>query len=610
MRSIRLSLVIYFLGLLALALGAVSVLAYRTAQQTLDAKKVATEELIRAQCNERSNYARHDLDETLHTQAQTLAAMMGPIGDPHLFGLGLLSAVQAPSGYFLTPLWINESVRGPLHGDVWRLMAREIKVKDSDRLATPKRQVASYFQIDSVWGSYYLSPSLQGQHMPLDIPSFGAGEALYDHPDTIELRPGLRVRRVIQKMPAPMMVPIAPTDRSPRPRSETARGESPPRDGPRNDSPRPENPRSEGARMRPPPSLPDGLPRPSIYIHYACSTGPLEAELAALENGRDEDLARVEAETTASLAQLRNRLLLINGVTFATVALGCLWLVGVGLAPLRRLSEAVSRLTPRDLSLPVSTKRLPRELRPIVDRLTRALSQLGQAFAREKQATADISHELRTPLAALLTTTELALRKPRSAEEYRELLADCRASGLQMNHAIERLLTLARLDAGVAQLRPCHFDLASLAEQCAAVIRPLAQARGLSLSVHRNGPAPLSTDVDMLREVMTNLLHNAVQYNRPQGSIDLSVTQDADHLELAVADTGIGIAEEARPHIFERFYRADPSRGADGLHAGLGLSIVKEYVHLMGGTIKVESCEGQGSTFRVRLPRNAETSPR
>jgi signal transduction histidine kinase len=112
----------------------------------------------------------------------------------------------------------------------------------------------------------------------------------------------------------------------------------------------------------------------------------------------------------------------------------------------------------------------------------------------------------------------------------------------------------------------------------------------------------MATDPDKLREVLTNLLHNAVQYNRPNGEIDLRVARDNGHLQVEVRDTGIGIAPEARDCVFERFYRADPSRNSDGLHAGLGLAIVKEYVDLMGGTIAVDSAEGQGSTFRVRLP--------
>src|SRR5262249_12313312 len=178
--------------------------------------------------------------------------------------------------------------------------------------------------------------------------------------------------------------------------------------------------------------------------------------------------------------------------------------------------------------------RLPAELRPIVERLTRTLQQLQRAFAREKQATADISHELRTPLAALLTTTELALRKPRTAEEYREMLEDCRLSGQQMNRAVERLLALARLDAGVHNMRPERVDVKVLAEQCAALVRPLAEARGLKLHVHGGDGAQLLADPDKLREVITNLLHNAIEYNKPQGSIDVSVARQNGHLHVEV----------------------------------------------------------------------------
>jgi signal transduction histidine kinase len=171
-----------------------------------------------------------------------------------------------------------------------------------------------------------------------------------------------------------------------------------------------------------------------------------------------------------------------------------------------------------------------------------------------------------------------------------------------MHQAVERLLTLARLDAGVEVLRPQEFDAGEVAERCAAVVRPLAEARGLTLTVKRAGAAPVHADPDKLREVVNNLLHNAIQYNRPAGSIEVAVGRSEEGVEVAVSDTGIGIADEARPHIFERFYRADRSRSADGLHSGLGLAIVKEYLDLMGGAVEVESAEGQGSTFRVLLP--------
>jgi heavy metal sensor kinase len=341
-----------------------------------------------------------------------------------------------------------------------------------------------------------------------------------------------------------------------------------------------------------------------VVVQCAADLGQLDASLKRLGAARDAELESLAGATRDALARQRNSLLLICGATLLATAFGAFWLVYLGLAPLQRVSEAVSKVSPKDFRLPLEEGRLPNELRPIVQRLTATLALLQRAFNREKQATADISHELRTPLAALLTTTELALRKPRSPEQYREMFQDCRTSAQQINQIIERLLTLARLDAGVDRLRAQDVDVGALAEQCAAVVRPLAEARGLQLAVHNeaNEDGRLSTDPDKLREVVTNLLHNAIQYNRPEGVIDLTVVRRNGHVEVAVRDTGIGIAPEAREHIFERFYRADPARNADDLHAGLGLAIVKEYVDLMGGKIDVETAPGQGSTFRVCVP--------
>ncbi len=337
-------------------------------------------------------------------------------------------------------------------------------------------------------------------------------------------------------------------------------------------------------------------------VLVAYSPDRLEAALAPLKVQRDQDRAEVEQKTEASLADLRNRLLLVGLATFGAVVVGVFFLVRLGLMPLHRLSKAVSQVSERDFQLGFDQRRLPSELAPIVEGLQLALDQLRRAFEREKQASADISHELRTPVAALLTTIEVTLKKQRRPEEYREALEDCRLSGLQVQHLVERLLKLARIDAGVDQLRPEQVDVSDLAEQCAAIVRPLAEARGLTLRLHCEGEAILSADPAKLREVLTNLLHNAIEYNRPDGSIDLAVVRNNGTLRVEVRDTGIGIAPEDTVHLFERFFRADPSRQAEGLHAGLGLAIVKGYVDLMGGSIAVDSTVGEGSTFRVELP--------
>jgi signal transduction histidine kinase len=272
------------------------------------------------------------------------------------------------------------------------------------------------------------------------------------------------------------------------------------------------------------------------------------------------------------------------------------------------MSEAVSQVTPANFHLPLDPDTLPNELRPIAERLEEVLQLLQRAFAREKQAAADISHELRTPLAALMTTLEVALKKNRSGNEYREILEECRGAGQHMYQLIERLLTLARLDAGADHYRPADTDVTEIALGCADLIRPLARARGLAFRLHLNDSIVTRTDPNKLREVLVNLLHNAVEYNKLNGSIDLSVERTDSLIRLEVRDTGIGIKPGELEHLFERFYRADPSRHADTPHAGLGLAIVKSYVELLGGTIHVNSSEA-GTTFRIDIPSVAPTEP-
>jgi heavy metal sensor kinase len=489
------------------------------------------------------------------------------------------------------PTW--DRPLSPFLFTVWRSTVAEIKLNRD--FETPGGHAGDYFQIDvNHWGKPLRSKSLGGLSFP-DPKDFGGGKILHWEPDDFELAPGQWVRRVRVKASSARRSFVRP----PRPGARAGPGGvpmpplSPPREGTRTERPRP----------RPVEPLPV-----FIVLQVAADLDKLTAALDEIKETRDADLERLKAQTALALGYLRNRLLAIGGVTFAATVLGAWWLVWLGLLPLRRLSDAVSKVSPRDFRLPLDKAPLPHELRPIAERLGVTLDLLKRAFAREKQSTADISHELRTPLAALLATTELALRKQRSPEQYREFIRECRGSAQQMNQIVERLLTLARLDAGVDRLRPQPVDVAELAEQCAAVVRPLAEAQGLRLSV--STPAGndaeqcprLSTDPDKLREVLNNLLHNAVQYNKPAGRIDLTVARDNGCVRLEVSDTGIGIAPEARDLIFERFYRADPSRNGDGMHAGLGLALVKEYVDLMGGRIAVQSAVGQGSTFRIDLP--------
>ncbi len=604
MRSIRLSLTVYFLALVSLALGAVSLLVYRSAQQTLREKEQAVEQLLKTRYEEDCDKERQRLDQALFAQAQSLAREVQfhtGRGEAMRYwplnSLGTLSAAPAPLGSFSAASW---ALQAQWDSDLSKyLMPRatytpgtKITLNPAD-LPTPiNSTVPEYFQINSAWGASYRSQSLGKRTFGFDPGVFAPNKPVIDFHFDDERVGDVKVRRVMVLAPAARNVPWGGWGGLPqRPHVGPARG------GPKPPEETPPQP------PQPPQLRTNFWTRPALCIQYACEVSKRDANLAGLKEKLDEDLTGVQLATIDSLAQLRNQLLLIDGLCFAAVLLGTCWLVRLSLAPLHRVSEAVSQVSERDFRLQLDDRPLPGELSPIVERLTQTLEQLKRAFDREKQATADISHELRTPLSALMTTIEVTLRKPRQAEEYRDALQDCRASAVHINHAVERLLALARLDAGVDRLRTQTVDAADLAKECLAIVRPLAEARGLHLSLHAEEHALLETDPDKLREILSNLLHNAIEYNRPDGSIDVVVLQRQDgHLQVEVRDTGIGIAPSARPHLFERFYRADPSRQTDGLNAGLGLAIVKGYLDLMGGTIEVDSVEGQGSIFRVCMP--------
>ncbi len=590
MKSIRLSLMVYFLGLLALALGTASLLAYQTSYLTLQDKRAATEKLIDQQYEDRVQAERDRLDRRLLDQAETLARLVEfriefpmPREERQLRTCVLLVGGLPGQGVSLAPdVAVTVGLVPPWRGEPWRpdpfaplfRKSPTIKLNEDEQLAGLSRmdgQTAEYFQVDSPGSGSFKSVKLGDRPLPLDSAAFRPDDRVAHEFDDLKITPDtVPLRRVVLKIPSGMSGP----PRSPH---------------------RPGQPPSEPINLH----FTGGM---QLYIQCATPLLPLEDRLAKIKASSDAEKAKVERETATSLRALRDRLLGMSLLTFAVVTFGTWWLVRLGLLPLERLSVAVSKVSEKDFKLHFDEPRLPSELRPIHDRLTQTLEQLKRAFAREKQATADISHELRTPLAALLTTMELALRKTRTPEEYREMFEDCLLSGQHMRQVVERLLALARLDAGSDRLRPVPVDLGKLADQCAAMVRPLAEARGLRLEVRLGDDTQAKADPDKVREMMMNLLHNAIQYNQPAGSVTLAVSRPNGKVLIEVSDTGIGIAPGNRSQIFERFFRADPSRVADGAHAGLGLAIVKGYVDLMGGSLDVESEIGHGSTFRIGLP--------
>ncbi len=605
MKSIRVWLLVFFLLLLAGALGAVSAYVYRLTQQTLAAKETNVQALLLARYEEKRRDYEDYFDQTILRQAQRLASMaqlesgydlyrryysacqmtIGTVA----FGQQALLAVQLQGVGF--PV-----VAAECGG---HMLPRRVKIEFAEAVFPQYSEGhdREYFQVYNGAGSpvqhsdslaaFVFGLTSAQEKLGLYVPSY----------DYAEARPGVQARRVTLKAPvASYRMHFGP----PRPMPMPMPGPSKTREprGGRRDT---EEQRPIRSMEKPAKPYVD-MPAAAIYIQCARDTTRRDAELAAFREQLDEDVEQLHQESVAALASLRQRLFLLSSITFLATVVGGIWLVRLGLSPIGRITHAVSQVSEKNFELPIASSRVPTELSPIVDKLKEALESLKRAFGREKQASADISHELRTPIAALLATTEVCLRKDRSTKEYRDAVVACQDIGRQLGVLVEKLLTLARLDAGAEALKPRPVDVPELAEQCVGLVRPLAEAQGLSVRLERNGRIFAQTDPDKLREVITNLLQNAIQYNRPNGRVELRVERRNGCVTLEVEDSGVGIPAGARPHLFERFYRVDPSRQSDGMHAGLGLAIVKGCVDLMGGTIEVDSVEGQGSTFRVSLP--------
>jgi heavy metal sensor kinase len=304
----------------------------------------------------------------------------------------------------------------------------------------------------------------------------------------------------------------------------------------------------------------------------------------------------------AELDRLAGRLAAVGLGVFAVGLLGGWWLSGRAVRPIEAMGRTAEGITARTLSDRIDLAGIDQEFERLGSTLNAMLDRLESAFERQMRFTADASHELRTPLSVILTHAELAMARPRSAEEYRESLGTCRRAAGRMKALVEDLLTLARADAGQLDLKRGAVDLRGIALDHADQLGPLAESRGVRVEVLGDHVRVLA-DATRLGQVVTNLLSNAITYNRPGGAVSVSTRLDGDCGILHVADTGPGIPEADRPHLFDRFYRVDLARSRETGGSGLGLSICKSIVEALGGSIGVSSIEGEGTTFEVRLPR-------
>jgi heavy metal sensor kinase len=279
------------------------------------------------------------------------------------------------------------------------------------------------------------------------------------------------------------------------------------------------------------------------------------------------------------------------------------WLSGRALSPVKEIIRTARGIGVQDLAGRLAVPEPQDELRSLSETLNEMLARIETSVKRITQFTADASHDLRTPLAVIRSNAELALRRSRTGEEYRETLSRILTASEETTHLIENLLTLARADAGAEELLFQRIDLLAQVRKAAEEAGILASAKGVQFSLESsNGQLWISADERALQRLFLIVLENAVKYTPQGGRIEIRFLDEQGSATVEFRDSGIGISENDLPHIFERFYRADQARSREPGGSGLGLAIARWIAEKHGGRIEVHSTQGSGSIFRLHFP--------
>jgi two-component system heavy metal sensor histidine kinase CusS len=315
-------------------------------------------------------------------------------------------------------------------------------------------------------------------------------------------------------------------------------------------------------------------------------------------------VATSTAEADMFLAQFRLLLLGAAPMLALIAAAGGYWMSRRALSPVDRLTQAARRISLDNLEQRLQVEPTGDELERLGVTWNEMLARLDDAVQRMRRFTADASHELRTPIAVIRTSAELALRREREGQEYRQTLVNIQREAEWMTQLAEDLLLLARADSGTLQLCSAPVAIDRLTRGVTNETAPMAEVRGIALSTRLEAQdTVISGDERALHRLLTILLDNAIQYTPAQGKIEVATSLTKQAVLVAVSNSGPGIGREDMPHIFERFYRGDPARTRQN-GAGLGLAIAQSIVQAHNAAIDVESEPGEGAVFRLRLPRS------
>lgn len=361
------------------------------------------------------------------------------------------------------------------------------------------------------------------------------------------------------------------------------------------------------APVRPPPAG-----RRTGEYHFSDRTGPARFVVAPLPNaGPGLAAILVAAPSTTTILEAQDLLSVMLAIAplilLASLLLGY-WIAGRSLAPLGEMVGELEAITDgRSLHRRVVVNPSGDEVARLGTAVNRMFERLERSFSALHRFTAEASHELKTPLMVLRAGVERALRHPGTPAEILQALDESLDQINLMTELVESLLTLARADEGRLPLALEDCDLRDLVAEAAETASMLGEEAGVTIETGLpEAPAPLRADRNRIRQLLLNLVTNAVKYTPAGGRVTIGLADRGSALVITVADTGIGIAAGDLPHIFDRFWRADPARSREGERpgAGLGLAITKWVAEAHGGTIAVQSRPGRGTQFTVTLPRH------
>jgi signal transduction histidine kinase len=350
------------------------------------------------------------------------------------------------------------------------------------------------------------------------------------------------------------------------------------------------------------------------YYVVAVPVDPPNSPMQVIDEARVVEALKSYDDTEESLDTFGTLLATSIGAAFLLSIGGAYLLAGAALRPVDSVTSAASRMGEGDLSerLPVANPkdelgRLVITINGLLSRLEAAFVRREEALERQRRFAADASHELRTPLTAISgharMLDEWALEG--DPQRAKHSVGVIRREAGRMRSLAESLLALTRGDEG-AELKVGRYDLAAVAEEAAQATRDANNGNVSIECLIPNGEVEATFDRDRALQVAAILLDNAVRYTPEGGIVTVGVREDDDRVALEISDTGVGIPDDQLPLIFERFYRADPSRSEGGV--GLGLSIARQIAESHGGQIRAQSTPGTGSTFTLLLPKRSRTS--